>query len=682
MVPESPSGVLAPDRASDPTPDRAADPASDRAADDRQRTGHVIVAGLHGVGLRTIEALVLSGRVVVVVDDHPDPRLTGPLHALGVALQSGDPRSPEVLAACGIAGASAVVCVQADDLRTMETALVARELRPDIRLVVSLANPEVGRALASVIGAGSVLDPAALAAPSVIEACVSRTRHTFDVGGEPFVLARVPVARPGTMRELFGALAPVAVARAAGGELLVCPSRDVAVVPADRVTVVGPAADVLAVTDPPDLTAPKLPRLRGARFYGGPDTEDVTGPRRAAPVPVARPLRGARFHGGASDDVPGGTGLGPPAVPEPGPEVPAELPYVEQRSSLRPIAALYEAVRDLERSLKIALALLGAAIVISTVILRFGYRAGGSPIGWVDALYFTVVTDATVGYGDFSFRGQPRWLEVYGIVDILSGAALATTVFALVTNSLVSRRLAQALGRQRVTGLRGHVIVFGLGAIGLRVVEGLLAAGREVVVVDRDEDNRYLTQVRSLGVPVVVGDSTLRETGALVNLAGASAVAVLTSSDLTNIETGLVLRESLGPRWTTVPVVLRVFDRPLAQTVGRNFDFRHMRSTAALAAPWFVGAALGLEVLDTFYVEAQPFLLARLRTADHPGLIGTAMHELSAQIRVLALRHDGVLDHPPRRDTRFVAGDEAFLVGPYEELLQLLDHDRRAPAGA
>ncbi len=668
MAPESPSGVRAPDRASG----------------DRQRTGHVIVAGLHGVGLRTIEALVLSGRVVVVVDDHPDPRLTGPLHALGVALQSGDPRSPEVLAACGIAGASAVVCVQADDLRTMETALVARELRPDIRLVVSLANPEVGRALASVIGAGSVLDPAALAAPSVIEACVSRTRHTFDVGGEPFVLARVPVARPGTMRELFGALAPVAVARAAGGELLVCPSRDVAVVPADRVTVVGPAADVLAVTDPPDLTAPKLPRLRGARFHGGPDTEDVTGPRRAAPAPVAGPVRSARFHGGASKPVPAaaGTGAGAPAVPEPGTEVPAELADVEQRSSLRPIAALYEAVRDLERSLKIALALLGAAIVISTVILRFGYRAGGSPIGWVDALYFTVVTDATVGYGDFSFRGQPRWLEVYGIVDILSGAALATTVFALVTNSLVSRRLAQALGRQRVTGLRGHMIVFGLGAIGLRVVEGLLAAGREVVVVDRDEDNRYLTQVRSLGVPVVVGDSTLRETGALVNLAGASAVAVLTSSDLTNIETGLVLRESLGPRWTAVPVVLRVFDRPLAQTVGRNFDFRHMRSTAALAAPWFVGAALGLEVLDTFYVEAQPFLLARLRTADHPGLIGTAMHELSAQIRVLALRHGGVLDHPPRRDTRFDAGDEAFLVGPYEELLQLLDHDRRAPAGA
>jgi hypothetical protein len=30
---------------------------------------------------------------------------------------------------------------------------------------------------------------------------------------------------------------------------------------------------------------------------------------------------------------------------------------------------------------------------------------------------------------------------------------------------------------------------------------------------------------------------------------------------------------------------------------------------------------------------------------------------------------------PPRRDTRFAAGDQAYLVGPYEELLQVLRAD-------
>lgn len=71
---------------------------------------------------------------------------------------------------------------------------------------------------------------------------------------------------------------------------------------------------------------------------------------------------------------------------------------------------------------------------------------------------------------------------------------------------------------------------------------------------------------------------------------------------------------TLGERWVAVPVVLRVFDRDLARMMERNFGFRHVRSTWALAAPSFVGAALGLDVLKTFFVDQQPFLVGRLAT--------------------------------------------------------------------
>jgi hypothetical protein len=52
------------------------------------------------------------------------------------------------------------------------------------------------------------------------------------------------------------------------------------------------------------------------------------------------------------------------------------------------------------------------------------------------------------------------------------------------------------------------------------------------------------------------------------------------------------------------------------------------------------------------------------------------MRELSARTRVIALhRSGGGLEHPPRRDTIFAAGDAAYIVGPYEELLQVLLSD-------
>ena len=200
-------------------------------------------------------------------------------------------------------------------------------------------------------------------------------------------------------------------------------------------------------------------------------------------------------------------------------------------------------------------------------------------------------------------------------------------------------------------------------------------------MVEKHEHNRHLSQARALGVPVVIADATLPETLESVSLASASAVAVLTSDDLANLETGLAVRDQLGTRWEATPVVLRMFDPQLARSVRHNFGFRNVRSTAALAAPWFVGAALGLDVLSTFYVGDEPLLVARLTVSRGGGLDGLAMGDLGAGPGSWpsAGRHQAYLEHPPRRGTRLGAGDQAYLIGPYEELLAVLRRDRPAP---
>ena len=91
------------------------------------------------------------------------------------------------------------------------------------------------------------------------------------------------------------------------------------------------------------------------------------------------------------------------------------------------------------------------------------------------------------------------------------------------------------------------------------------------------------------------------------------AVAVVTRDDMVNIETGIVSRELLGPRcyrtdWPDVPVVLRVYDRACA-AVAHRFGFGYVRSTVELAAPWFIGAAMGLQVIGTFSVGQRSFMV-------------------------------------------------------------------------
>ena len=342
---------------------------------------------------------------------------------------------------------------------------------------------------------------------------------------------------------------------------------------------------------------------------------------------------------------------------------------------------------EADRPLRATLLILFVLFVVSVVVLHWGYvKPDGRPMTVLDAAYFTVETIGTVGYGDFYFANQPAWLRIYAIVLMLLGAVLAAIWFALLTELLVSRRISRSFGHRRAGSMKGHVIVIGLGAVGVRVVEGLHAAGRRVVVVEHDEDNRYLARARELGVPVVAGDATDATLLASVNLSSAAAIAVLTSNDLVNIETGLAVRGVLGSRWADVPVVLRVFDRELGEVVADAFGFRWVRSTAALAAPWFVGAALGLRVLGTFYVDRTPFMIGKITVAEGSGLDGLAMGELSARTRVVALSRaapagrERVVEHPPRSGTRFGAGDDAYLVGPYEELLAVLRRDALDPA--
>jgi Trk K+ transport system NAD-binding subunit/multidrug transporter EmrE-like cation transporter len=575
-------------------------------------SGHVIVCGLEGVGLRTVEQLRSTGIAVVVVDDDPAAPHAATVEGWGCPHIAAGGSLEGQLRRAGLSGARTVVCTSDSDLRNVETALLARDLRAEVDVVAHLDNPTVGRAVEEATGAGSALDVAGLFAPAVIDACMYRSAHDVVLGEERFVAAEVGVGGDGTLRELFGDLVPVGVVRP-DGDLVVCPGRDLGVAAGDRVTLLGKPEELMAAELSHAAEAERVPRQGGGALR--------------------------QFLRRASRTLAQGT----------------------------------------DRAVAITLVLSLAMLLVATLVLRLAYHQGdGSHLSLSQALYFTIETFATVGFGDFSFAHQSTAMQIFGILLIVAGVTLSTVILALITNALVSRRIEQSLGQGSIKGMDGHVVLVGLGAVGLRVLEGLRAQGRDVVVVERDESNRYVQHARGLGAPVVHGDATLGQTLRAVNLAQAGAVAILTSDDLVNLETGLAVRDELGERWADVPVVLRVFDRALGSRLQQTFRFNHVWSTGALASPWFVGAVLGLEILATFYVRNQPFLVARLEVQEGGGLAGLAMQELGARIRVVAIARRGGtdLEYPPRRDTRLEAGDRAYLLGPYEELLRVLSRER------
>jgi len=544
--------------------------------------GHTIVCGDDALAMRIVEELTTAGMSVVTL------------------------QSPDGLSAAGVAEAVAVICADDDDNLNLEIALLARQANPKVRVVARLANSVLREAMAQDNGPGAILDIADLAAPSVVEACLARTTHTISLAGVDFVISGTDAPHDGTLREMFGDLAPVAVVYGENsetpGDVVACPGRDFRVHRGDWTAMIG-TADELA-------------------------QQGISVARPIATTQVRRP----------------------------------------------PIRRLIDAVRafreDLNPMFFRALGASTALLLFSTVLLRFAYQRQPG-MSWIDALYFSTETIATVGYGDFSFMHQPTWLRLFSILLMFAGVTTTAILVAFIADVLLSRRLSYSSGRRRVRHLRNHVVVVGLGSFGVRVVNDLVAGGYDVAVIELSDNNRFLSTARRLNVPVIFGDATLRETLESARVAEARAVAVLTQDDIINIETGIVLHEMFGEQQP--PIVLRVYDRTLGAAAAQRFDFENVRSTVDLAIPYFIGAALGLQVFGTFSVGQRSFMVGGVYVRLGSELDGMRMADLSTQTRVVAITRHGRPDRlHPRRDTQLSAGDTAYLVGPYRELLDTL----------
>jgi len=327
-----------------------------------------------------------------------------------------------------------------------------------------------------------------------------------------------------------------------------------------------------------------------------------------------------------------------------------------------------------------ALAFALLLIVVSTTVVRLAYQ--NPRLSWLDALYFTSETITTVGYGEFSFAQQNAWLRLFAIALMFSGVTITAILVAFLADLLLSRRFVQLAGLRRARHMRDHVVVVGLGSVGIRVVSDLTAAGYDVLVIEDDENNRFLPSLAELDVPVIFGDSTMRQTLESARVDRARGVAVVNDNDMENIETGIVLLEILGSD-TKVPIVMRVQGRALGAAVHQRFGFENVRSIVDLAAPWFIGAAMGLQVLGTFWVGQRSFMVGAMLVAAGSELDGLRMVDLSTQTRVIAItRPEGPVSLRPRRDARLKAGDTAYLIGPYRELIATLRKGQPPPLTA
>jgi voltage-gated potassium channel len=236
---------------------------------------------------------------------------------------------------------------------------------------------------------------------------------------------------------------------------------------------------------------------------------------------------------------------------------------------------------------------------------------------------------------------------------------------------MVSRRRGEKEWmRVMASTFKNHVVLCGMGRLGIRVLEQLLQQGREVVVVEKDESSSYVVQARATGVPVLIRDMT--EDQALIDagVPAATAIIVATNNDVANLEVALDARR-MNPK---IHVSVRLFDQRVAEKLQQVFTIDHAFSASALAAPAVAGMALGVKVLSTCRIGGVAHVAAEVRVAPGSALVGQRVGELETAhgVRLLARTPEGAsVESPPVAATQVAPADVLVVHAPLAGLDRL-----------
>jgi voltage-gated potassium channel len=169
--------------------------------------------------------------------------------------------------------------------------------------------------------------------------------------------------------------------------------------------------------------------------------------------------------------------------------------------------------------------------------------------GWsyFDSFYMTVITLATVGFGEthpLSYEG--RWL-VIGLIFL--GVGTVGIAFTTLSDLIIKRQAAWVFERRKmqeyIDKLVDHTIVCGYGRLSRIAASELREAGTSLVIVDQDEARAQ--EAIDAGYMVVRGDVTLDETLEVAGVTRAHRLVSLLPKDADNLYVILTSRE-LNPK--------------------------------------------------------------------------------------------------------------------------------------
>jgi Trk K+ transport system NAD-binding subunit len=216
---------------------------------------------------------------------------------------------------------------------------------------------------------------------------------------------------------------------------------------------------------------------------------------------------------------------------------------------------------------------------------------------------------------------------------------------------------------------RDHVVLCGLGKLGVRVLEELVASNVPVVVIEKEESNRFFPQAHAMNVPVLVRD--MKEDQSLIDagIPFAQAVIIATNDDMANIEVAIDSRR-LNPK---IRVVMRLFEQTIARKISGAFIVDAAFSASSLSAPMVAAMALETRTVHALMINGTRYVSAEVTIAEGSALLGQTISQVEAAhpCRILAITREGHSQSPPPLTELLKKGDVLIVHTAADKLTSL-----------
>ncbi len=310
-------------------------------------------------------------------------------------------------------------------------------------------------------------------------------------------------------------------------------------------------------------------------------------------------------------------------------------------------------------------------IIITAGAIGYWFIGQGK-YSMVDCLYMTVITVATIGYGEIIDMSHSPGGRIFTMFIAISGIGVATYILTNLTAFMVEGELNEAFRRRKmdkmIRKLKGHYIVCGVEGVGFHVLSELSQTKRPYVAVDIDREKIDKTLEGFQDQLYIEGDATDSDTLLEAGIAQANGLFAVTGDDNQNLVISLTAKQ-LNPE---TRVVARCWDL-------KNIEKMKKAGADAVVSPTYIGGlrmasemvrSTVVSFLDTMLRDREKNLrIEELRVPE--SFLGKTIAEIRigkhTNALLLAARTEGDWVYNPALDHVLKTGDTLIFMTTPEE---------------